>query len=134
MRINKIEFEKVKSITFTKLKEDYYYISYEKERVANSISENTWNEYSKIGDIDKTINLDLVKASYKDKVMSLRYKNNIKDYISSIQLASGFINKLEEQGFKKVSTSKTKIIYQNNKYQVRIMEEFDYLIIIMVKQ
>lgn len=131
---NKVDFEKIKFKDFKKLKEDYYYINYSKEIIDNNISEGKWNEYSKIGDIDKTINLDLVKASYKDKVMSLRYKNNIKDYISSIQLASGFINKLEEQGFKKVSTSKTKIIYQNNKYQVRIMEEFDYLIIIMVKQ
>lgn len=130
---NKIEFEKVKSITFTKLKEDYYYISYEKERVANSISENTWNEYSKIGNIDKTISLELIKASYKDKVVSLRYKNNIKDYITSMQIATAFIEELEEQGYKEVSSSTTKRIYQNSKYQVTIMEEFDYLIIVMVK-
>ena len=50
-----------------------------------------------------------------------------------MQLVSSFTNKLKEQGYKKISESNTKVIYKNNKYQVTIMEEFDYLIIVMVK-
>ena len=50
-----------------------------------------------------------------------------------MQLATSFIDKLVEQGYKEVTISETKKVYQNNKYQVIIMEEFDYLIIIMVK-
>ena len=45
-------------------------------------------------------------------------------------------NKLKEiifQQVEEVTTSSTKKVYQNNKYQVIIMEEFDYLIIVMVK-
>ena len=50
-----------------------------------------------------------------------------------MQIATAFIEELEEQGYKEVSSSTTKRIYQNSKYQVTIMEEFDYLIIVMVK-
>lgn len=132
-KFNELDFSKIKSITFDKLKEDYYYISYKEELVENNISDSKWKEYSKIGNIEKTITLDLVKANYKNKVVSLRYKNNITSYISSMQLATGFIDALEEQGYQEVSSSTTKKIYSNNKYQVTIMEEFDYLIIVMVK-
>jgi hypothetical protein len=77
--------------------------------------------------------MDIVKSSYKNKVLSLRYKNSVKEYIPTMQLVSSFTNKLKEQGYKKISESNTKIIYKNNKYQITIMEEFDYLIIVMVK-
>ena len=128
-----IPFEEVKTISFKKLKETYYYVEYKEELVQNNISKNKWKEYSKIGNIEKTINLDLVKANYKNKVVSLRYKNKINNYIPSMQLSTSFIEKLQEQGYKEITTSTTKKVYQNNKYQVIIMEEFDYLIIVMVK-
>lgn len=129
----KVPFEEIKTTTFKKLKESYYYVKYEEETIKNNISKNKWREYSKIGNIEKTITLDLIKASYKNKVISLRYKNKINDYVSSMQLATSFIDKLVEQGYKEVTISETKKVYQNNKCQVIIMEEFDYLIIIMVK-
>ena len=114
-------------------KENYYYVKYEEEIEKTSIPEKVWHRYKEIGNIDKTINIDLVKSSYKNKVLSLRYKNTAKEYIPTMQLVSSFTNKLKEQGYKKVSESNTKVIYKNNKYQVTIMEEFDYLIIVMVK-
>ena len=43
-----------------------------------------------------------LKASYEDAVVSLRYKNGISDYISSMQLAGAFRDKLIEQGYKEV--------------------------------
>ncbi len=130
---NKIEFDKIKTVSFTKLKENYYYVKYAEEKEKLNIPENVWNRYKEIGNIDKTINIDLVKSSYKNKVLSLRYKNNAKEYIPTMQLVSSFTNKLKEQGYKKISESNTKIVYKNNKYQITIMEEFDYLIIVMVK-
>ena len=130
---NNIEFNKIKTVSFDKLKENYYYVKYEEEIEKTSIPEKVWDRYKEIGNIDKTINIDLVKSSYKNKVLSLRYKNNAKEYIPTMQLVSSFTNKLKEQGYKKVSESNTKVIYKNNKYQVTIMEEFDYLIIVMVK-
>ena len=130
---NSIEFTKIKTVSFDKLKESYYYVKYAEEIEKTNIPENIWNRYKKIGNIDKTVNIDLVKSSYKNKVLSLRYKNNAKEYIPTMQLVSSFTNKLKEQGYKKISESNTKVIYKNNKYQVTIMEEFDYLIIVMVK-
>ena len=130
---NNIEFNKIKTVSFDKLKENYYYVKYEEEIEKTSIPEKVWDRYKEIGNIDKTINIDLVKSSYKNKVLSLRYKNTAKEYIPTMQLVSSFTNKLKEQGYKKVSESNTKVIYKNNKYQVTIMEEFDYLIIVMVK-
>lgn len=130
---NNIEFNKIKTVSFDKLKENYYYVKYEEEIEKISIPEKVWHRYKEIGNIDKTINIDLVKSSYKNKVLSLRYKNTAKEYIPTMQLVSSFTNKLKEQGYKKVSESNTKVIYKNNKYQVTIMEEFDYLIIVMVK-
>lgn len=130
---NSIEFTKIKTVSFDKLKESYYYVKYAEEIEKTNIPENVWNRYKEIGNIDKTVNIDLVKSSYKNKVLSLRYKNNAKEYIPTMQLVSSFTNKLKEQGYKKISESNTKVIYKNNKYQVTIMEEFDYLIIVMVK-
>lgn len=130
---NNIEFNKIKTVSFDKLKENYYYVKYEEEIEKTSIPEKVWHRYKEIGNIDKTINIDLVKSSYKNKVLSLRYKNTAKEYIPTMQLVSSFTSKLKEQGYKKVSESNTKVIYKNNKYQVTIMEEFDYLIIVMVK-
>lgn len=130
---NNISFDKIKTVSFNKLKENYYYVKYAEEIEKTNIPENVWNRYKEIGNLDKTINMDIVKSSYKNKVLSLRYKNSVKEYISTMQLVSSFTNKLKEQGYKKISESNTKIIYKNNKYQITIMEEFDYLIIVMVK-
>lgn len=130
---NNISFDSIKTVSFNKLKENYYYVKYAKELEKTNIPEHVWNRYKEIGNLDKTINMDIVKSSYKNKVLSLRYKNNAKEYIPTMQLVSSFTNKLKEQGYKKISESKTKVIYKNNKYQITIMEEFDYLIIVMVK-
>lgn len=127
------DFGSIKVISFEELKEKYYYVNYNEEVIENSIPKSKWNTYKKIGDIEDTISLELVKASYKDGVVSLRYKNDISNYISSMQLSSSFREELIKEGYKEVLTSGDKYVYENNKYQVIIMEEFDYLIVVMVK-
>ena len=77
--------------------------------------------------------MELLKASYKDGTVSLRYKNGISSYISSMQLAVAFKDKLIEQGYKETLSGTKKCIYSNDEYQVVIIEEFNYLIIVMVK-
>lgn len=132
-KFNSIDFNSIDVISFEKLKEQFYYIKYNDELISNSISSSKWKKYSKIGDVEETIKLELLKASYEDGVVSLRYKNGISDYISSMQLAGAFRDKLIEQGYKEELSSTKKCIYKNNKYQVIIMDEFNYLIIVMVK-
>ena len=127
-----INYEEIKAISFEELKENYY-IKYNDENIINNIPENKWKEYSNAENIDEKIHLKLIKSSYKDGIISLRYKNNIKNYIDSMQFATEYIENLKTKGYKEKYTSDSKVIYENDKYQIIIMEEFDYLIIVMVK-
>ena len=126
------EISSIKAIPISKLKENYYQ-KYDEEIVLNSIPKSKWKTYSKIGDIENTIGLDLVKASYKDGIVSLRYINKISDFVGTMQLSDSFSSKLVEDGYKLISEGATKKVYSNNKYKVVIMSEFDYLIVVMVK-
>lgn len=128
-----VNYNNIESISFEKLKENYYYIKYDKEQVINNIPKSKWKNYSKLGNIDKKIKLELLKASYKDGIVSLRYKNNISKYISSMQLSLSFKEQLKKDGFKEILNSSDETIYQNNKYKIIIMDEHEYLIIVMVK-
>lgn len=133
-KFESINHDSIEALPFDKLKEEYYYVKYNEEKIENSIPADKWKRYSKIGNIEQTINLELIKASYKDGIVSLRYKNNISKYINSLQLAANFRENLENSGYKIVVNNTSKIIYENDDYQVIIMDEFDYLIIVMVKK
>lgn len=132
-KFNNIKFDSINVITFESLKEKFYYVKYNDELIKNNIPDVNWKTYSKIGNIEETIKLDLVKANYKDGVVSLRYKNSISNYINSMQLASTFKEQLIKDGYVQVLSGSKKCIYKNNKYQIVIMDEFDYLIVVMVK-
>lgn len=132
-KFKSLSFDKIETISFNELKEKYYYVKYNSENIKNSIPKSKWKTYSKIGNIEDTIKLELIKASYKDEIVSLRYKNSISQYINSMQLATDFKSKLISDGYEQVVNSSSKSIYKNKKYQVIIMDEFDYLIVVMVK-
>lgn len=132
-KVSNTNFDDLKIITFEKLKENYYYTKYNSDTVQNNISKSKWKKYSKIGNIETSINLKLIKANYKDGIVSLRYKNDISDFVSSMQLATNFKNNLLEEGYKEVLNSEQKSVFENKKYQIIIMDEFDYLIIVMVR-
>lgn len=125
--------DQVQTISFNELKEKYYYVKLNTEKATKNVPKNKWYKYSKIGNIEDTINLELVKSNYKDSILSLRFKNNIPSYITSMQLANNFIEELLTQGFKVEYKTTSKVVYKNNKYRVIIMDEFDYLIVVMVK-
>ncbi len=132
-KFKNIDYDKIETISFEELKEKYFYVKMDDENIKNNIPDKKWKEFSKIGDISNTIKLELLKASYKDGAVSLRYKNNIPQYISSMQLASSFKENLVKDGYKETLNNKTKAIYKSDKYQVVIMDEFGYLIIVMVE-
>lgn len=131
-KFSNIQFDTIKTISFEKLKNDYYYTKYNNENIVNSIPKSKWKKFKKIGNIENNIKMELVKASYKDNIVSLRYKNSISNYISSMQLAVSFKEQLINDGYKEILKSSSKCIYENGKYQIVIMEEFDYLIVMMV--
>ncbi len=127
------DFKKIKTISFDHLKEMYYYNGNNSEIVKKNIKEKVWNQYKKIGDLENTITLELVKSSYKNKTISLRYKNKISNFMSSMSLSKNFRDKLKEQNYKEVLASTTKYIYENEEYKVILMDNFDYLIIVITE-
>ena len=112
-KFKSLSFDKIETISFNELKEKYYYVKYNSENIKNSIPKGKWKTYSKIGNIEDTIKLELVKASYKDGIVSLRYKNSISQYINSMQLATDFKSKLISDGYEQVVNSSSKSIYKN---------------------
>lgn len=132
-KFNNTNFNDIEVISFDKLKQEYYYINYNEEIVNNDIPSRKWKTYSKIGNVEENISLELIKASYKDGIVSLRYRNGIAEYIDNMQLAARFKEQLIKDGYEEKLLSSKKCIYENKEYQVIIMSEFDYLIVVMVK-
>lgn len=133
-KFSTIDFQSIETVSFNKLKEKFYYVKYNKEIIKNNISDKYWKTYSRIGKIEESIRLNLVKASYKDGIVSLRYDNEISNYISSMQLALPFKEELLKEGYKETLKGNKKCIYENKKYQIIIMDEFNDLIVVMVKK
>ncbi len=131
-KFSNIKYDEIKAISFETLKENYY-IKYSEEKIINNIPQDKWEQYSKAESADDFIKLNLVKASYKDKIISLRYKNDVSNYVDTMQFAMEYRANLQNNGYKEKNISNSKVIYENEKYQIFIMSEFDYLIIVMVK-
>lgn len=127
-----IDNENIKSVSFDELKEKYY-IKYKEEKVVNNIPNKKWEEFNKAENVEETIKLKLVKAFYKENMISLRYKNNVSEYIDTMQLIVQYRNNLKEKGYTEKNVSDSKIIYENEKNRIIIIKEFNYLIIVMVK-
>lgn len=131
-KLSNIDYNEIRAIPFEEIKENYY-IKYNDENVVNSVSEDKLKEYPELANIDQLTGLKLVKSSYEDGIISLRYKNDIVDYVDTMQMASEYKESLKSKGYKENNISDYKVIYKNSKYQIIIMTEFDYLIIVMVK-
>ena len=125
-------YEDIKSIPFETLKENYY-IKYNDEKVINNIPQNKILDYNNVEGLEEMIKLNLVKSSYKDGIITYRFKNNISNYIDTIQFAAEYRENLKNKGYTEKNISDSKIIYESKKYQIIIMSEFDYLIVVMVK-
>ena len=131
-KFSNIDFNSIKVVSFNELKEKYYTNKVD-ESVINNIPSNIWNEYKVIGDIENTISLELVKASYDKNVVSLRYKNGVSSLINSMNLSASFTEKLINSGYTNILNTSNKAVYKNDKYKVVLIEEFDYLVVVMVK-
>lgn len=131
-KFNTENYDDVKATSFDVLKKNYY-IKYSEEKLINNIPEREWRKFNKIEDIEKTIGLKLIKGSYKEGIISLRYKNEVSSYINTMMFADEYGANLKNKGYKEKQISNSKVMYENKKYQIIIMTEFDYLIIVMVK-
>lgn len=130
--IMKDEFENITTVSFDELKNTYYSSAVDDERVLNNISEKSWEKCKKIGDLENSIILELVKVNEYKNAISLRYHNKITDIFSNMNMADTFKNNLLNGGYTEVLSSNSKSIYENNDNKILILSEFDYLIIIII--
>lgn len=123
------------NISYTSLDffKNRYYHNKEDEIKTNNIPSKIWNKYKTIGNIENTINLELLKGNYEDNIISLRYKNNLSNSIDTIYILQDFINALEQDNYINTLTSKNKIIYKNDKYKIIIKNSMDYLCILIME-
>ena len=131
--LSKMSFKSIKVTSIEEIKENYYYQNENKEQINNSVPKNIWEKYKGIGNIEESIVLDLIKASYYEDTVSLRYENKTSHYIDTFSYISDFVANLEKEGFKKKVSYNEKILYQKGSTKIVIMKEFDYLIIILAK-
>ena len=132
---NKLINSKYNEIKYTKLDifKTNYYFSVDKEKMYNKVSKSVWNLFKNIGKLEKNITMDLVKSSYKDEILSLRYFNDAKGMLNSIYLASNFTDELLKEGFELTFYNDQKYIYKNEEYQIILKDNFNYLIILIME-
>jgi hypothetical protein len=125
-------FSSVRYVLLDTFKQNYYLDIYEEE-IINNVSSDVLKKYRKIGNLEENITLKLVKSSYVDGVLSLRYKNNVSNMLNSIYLVSNFSDELVNQGFTRIYSDEYKQIYTNKEYKVVIKDSLDYLIILIME-
>ena len=77
--------------------------------------------------------MNLVKANYYNGIVSIRYQNDISEYISGIARCYRFTEELKKSGYTLTYENIDKCIYQNNKYKITLMDKLDYVIIIIAE-
>ena len=131
-KLNNLDFSSITGEEITNFKNNYY-VTYDEEKEFNNVKDNIWDVYKKIGKLEDTINLDIIKKSYKNNILTIRYKNNYTDSLNTLYLLSDYIDELENEGYKCTYNSLNKYIYKNDKYKIIIKENMNYLIIIMME-
>ena len=132
-QLQSVKFKDVETTSLSDVKNNYFYKAQNKEQIKNTISSKIWKKYKAFGDIENLISLDLVKTSYYDNVLSLRYLNPTSSYVNNLDYVNEFVGNLKEKGYKLISESNEKIIYKKGSKKAIIMSEFDYLIIVLIK-
>ena len=123
------DYKDIKSSSFQEFKSNYYH-KYNNEIEYNDIPKNIWNKYKK--SLDKINNIKLVKASYTDNLLSLRYKNEINNVFNSLYFLDDYIKDLESNNYKIIYQEDNKIIYSKKNKKVIIKQYLDYINIIIM--
>lgn len=126
---------KFEDINYTKI-EDFknnYYVEISNEKINNNVNKDVWNRYKSIGNLEKNIAMDLIKSSYKDGILSLRYNNSTNGMLDSIYMASSFTEELINQGYELTFYNEQKSIYKNDEYQIILKDNFNYLIVLIME-
>lgn len=131
--LNKQDFNKIKYTNITDFK-DRYYLNFTEEKEYSLVPDKIWNKYKKVGNLEDNIKLKLVKASYTNNILSLRYHASSGESIDSIYLVSNYINELRKNGYELIQETDYMKVYENQEYQVIIKESFNYLIVLVMEK
>ncbi len=127
------EFDKIDCTSVKDFKDKYYY-NYNDEKKIDNVNKNIWDKYKKIGNLEETIQLDILKKSYRDGILSVRYKNNVYGSLDTLLMSAAFEDSLIKDNYKLIYDNSSKRIYENDQYRVVIKESLDYLIIVMMEK
>lgn len=127
----KMDFAQIDTVSFLTFKKNYYNDISQEE--TNTISDEVWNKYKQIGNLEESISLKLIKAYYEDGVLSLRYKNNVANSLGTFYFISTYIDNLEKQNFSEIYRTDKKIIFKNKNYRIVLKNNMNYLVILIME-
>ncbi len=125
-------FDEIVATSLDDFKNNYYRDHEEEIKYDNT--GKAASEYKKVGNVLSNIDLPLIKASFKDKILSLRYKNETDEMLDSLYLVSNYTKILEKDGYTKTYDKNNKQIYIGKKYKVIIKNDLNYLIILIMEK
>ena len=124
-----IDFNNINSRSFTKVKKSYYAYPLETEKSSWNIENEIWNKFNSVVDIENNINLTCMYASQiNKKIITLRYLNDTS--IDNDIVLSNLIAEINKTFITQIDSNKKKV-FTNNKYNLTIYYEMDYIIIIL---
>ncbi len=116
------------------LRPQYYYGKFVQETVKMNISDELYDNYRGIGDVEHTVSLKPVKVAAYNGIISFRYINDVHSTIDTMDMALDFRLELERVGYDLTINSNHKKVYEGNQYKVVILTEFNYLIIVIIEK
>ena len=129
---NESTLSTISYVSFEELKTNFF-SNTSSANVVNNLGDRRWNQFKGIGDIENSISLNLVRANYRNRIVSLRYHNEISNVMSNMMFAGEFIDNLLDSGFEEVSSSDLKKVYRSRRHRVTIMSEFDFLVVVIAR-
>ncbi len=127
------EFDKIKVTSLDDFKENYY-LDLKKEKEFNNIPKKVYEKLGSVGNLKDNVKLELLKGTYENHIMSLRFAASNSKMLDSIYLVANYIEELESEGFKLVQDESNKKVYDNKDYKIIIKNSFNYLVIIVMEK
>jgi hypothetical protein len=128
--LNNTNFANIETISFLEFKDKYYHKT-NKEIEYNTIPKNIMNKYK--DELSTIESFNLIKASYTDNIVSLRYKNDLGSVMDSFYFMDKYFTKLEKDGYEEIYKDDNRRVYSNNKKKIIIKKSLNYIIILILE-
>lgn len=128
-KLNLLNYDNINAISLNELKNTFYTSKLHRE-FSIPIETDKINSFFNIGNLKETIDLKLIKASSKDNIVTFKYQTANTKVLGNLSKTTIFSSNLQQEGYK-VSKSNIKEIYTNNKYNIILLDIFNYLLVII---